>query len=277
MGLTQITKRLLNLFASKGDLLVYPGSASGVPSLLGVGTDGQVLTANSAATNGLDWETPAAATSPLTTKGDIYTFSTVNARLPVGTNGQVLTSNSAAATGLFWTTQDPIVVGIGVPATHTATTVLTQIGGSGGVLASAILNNVGANYRVTAKFQGIATAIANTFTFYLYVQLNPSSTTLVASFTTAAITSGSFAITVQALITTITTGSSGVIDVSTSGVGAVDGSTSTVGTPLAYSTHSTFTLDLTQGYNVIAYANALTTNAGDSMNVIALYTENIST
>lgn len=40
--------------------------------------------------------------SPLTTKGDIYTFSTLNARLGIGANGQVLTADSAEATGLKW-------------------------------------------------------------------------------------------------------------------------------------------------------------------------------
>jgi hypothetical protein len=43
-------------------------------------------------------------TSPLTTKGDIYTFSTTNDRLPVGTNGQTLVADSTAATGLKWAT-----------------------------------------------------------------------------------------------------------------------------------------------------------------------------
>lgn len=44
----------------------------------------------------------ATATSPLTTKGDLYTYSTTNDRLPVGTNGQILAVNSATATGLEW-------------------------------------------------------------------------------------------------------------------------------------------------------------------------------
>ena len=42
--------------------------------------------------------------SPLTTKGDLYAYSTNAARQPVGLNGQVLMADSGAATGLSWQT-----------------------------------------------------------------------------------------------------------------------------------------------------------------------------
>lgn len=63
------------------------------------GASGNVLTSD-----GTNWTSAAnAGTSPLTTKGDLFTFTTVNARLPVGsTDGQILQVNSGAATGLAW-------------------------------------------------------------------------------------------------------------------------------------------------------------------------------
>jgi hypothetical protein len=63
------------------------------------------LTAGVAATDAANVGQVTAASSPLTTKGDLYTFTTVNARLPVGTvDGQILQVSSAAATGLAWST-----------------------------------------------------------------------------------------------------------------------------------------------------------------------------
>lgn len=52
------------------------------------------------------WELFALAspglTSPLTTKGDVWGYSSTNARIPVGSNGQVLTADSTQALGVKW-------------------------------------------------------------------------------------------------------------------------------------------------------------------------------
>lgn len=48
---------------------------------------------------------PDAKTSPLTTKGDIFTYDVTDQRLPVGTDGQILFADSAQTTGLGWKTR----------------------------------------------------------------------------------------------------------------------------------------------------------------------------
>lgn len=58
------------------------------------------------------------STSPLTTKGDLYGFSTVDARIPVGADGEVLTADSTNALGVSWQTLSGFVTG----ATNTTLT-----------------------------------------------------------------------------------------------------------------------------------------------------------
>lgn len=56
-----------------------------------------------------NWATGSSGTSPLTTKGDIYTYDSVDARLPVGTDGQTLKANSSTSTGLEWTSPAGVI------------------------------------------------------------------------------------------------------------------------------------------------------------------------
>lgn len=90
-------------------------------------SDGQALVYNT--TSGV-WE-PAdqAASSPLTTKGDLYTYGTDDARLPVGTNGHVLTADSAQTLGVKWAAPTSSAGGLGAKVTGASPTSIPTASG----------------------------------------------------------------------------------------------------------------------------------------------------
>jgi hypothetical protein len=84
---------------TKGDLYTFDTDDTRLP----VGSDGQMLYADSTQSTGIKWDNPPSGASPLTTKGDIFGRDAVgDQRVPVGSDGQILYADSAQATGVKW-------------------------------------------------------------------------------------------------------------------------------------------------------------------------------
>jgi hypothetical protein len=81
------TLKALNPETTLGDIS-YRSAVSNTNTRLGIGTAGQVL----AVSGGVPAWTTTADVTPLTTKGDLFTFHTVDARIGVGADGTVLTA-----------------------------------------------------------------------------------------------------------------------------------------------------------------------------------------
>jgi hypothetical protein len=108
--------KALNPETTLGDI-AYQSATANTKSRLPIGTNGQVL----AVSGGVPAWTTTADVTPLTTKGDLFTFTTQDARLGVGANGTVLTADSAEATGMKWAAPGAGFVGCRAYATSDQT------------------------------------------------------------------------------------------------------------------------------------------------------------
>lgn len=95
---TKPPETVIDLLTDKGDIITY----SDTPSRLPVGDDGQILTADSTAAEGIAWK-DAPEELPTLAKGSLVTSDGTDVvSLPVGTNGKVLKANSSETSGLEW-------------------------------------------------------------------------------------------------------------------------------------------------------------------------------
>jgi len=122
-----------SLLSAKGTLITT--STPTTPAALAVGTDGQILYANSACSTGLEWGVRPITCLDFDAKGDLLVGAGADsfATLGVGTNGQALLACSTATNGVCWATVSaaaatPTVIGSVLGCTKSAGTLAVALG-----------------------------------------------------------------------------------------------------------------------------------------------------
>lgn len=103
-----LTAQQVNEYLMQQTVMVFADASARTTALSGVLAEGMLSYLKSDdktyAYNGTSW-VQVGGSSPLTTKGDLYTYSTADARLASsGVNGDILTVDTSTATGLKWAT-----------------------------------------------------------------------------------------------------------------------------------------------------------------------------
>jgi hypothetical protein len=124
-GAVTITNDMATTITAAGDIVI--GTGSGTYDNLPIGTTGQILTADTTVSPYKVKWAAAGSSSPLTTKGDLYTYSTTNARLPIGADYGFLQALASETTGnkwndSAWTTYTPTLTSSSGTATTTSVT-----------------------------------------------------------------------------------------------------------------------------------------------------------
>lgn len=146
------TKLSLSAYTAKGDILAATGAST--PVSVAVGSNGHVLTADSAEAAGVKWaavppDATKVALSSFTAKGDILvgTGSGTLAALAVGTNGYALVADSAEASGVKWAAVgDVTLTGIETLTNKT----LTAPTVNGGTVNNAVVQGLEESWNVSA-------------------------------------------------------------------------------------------------------------------------------